>query len=134
MGNYWSDYDGMDANDDGIGDDPYIFASEEDKYPLMMESENYIISPSLNIDEIEVGCQAAVSYGRSSSRPFSPFNEMPIAENNIDIQKSQTTNGAFREFGPAKFNIELIEMEDQMATSYGSGRSANSIAIRTAQE
>jgi len=35
-GNYWSDYDGTDANSDGIGDMPFIIDSNRrDSYPLM---------------------------------------------------------------------------------------------------
>ena len=37
-GNYWSDYNGTDANHDGIGDTPYIIdANNTDHYPLMVQ-------------------------------------------------------------------------------------------------
>jgi nitrous oxidase accessory protein len=36
QGNYWSDYNGTDANGDGIGDTPYkVFTGNIDRYPLM---------------------------------------------------------------------------------------------------
>jgi parallel beta-helix repeat protein len=37
-GNYWSDYNGTDANQDGIGDTPYVIdANNTDNYPLMVQ-------------------------------------------------------------------------------------------------
>jgi parallel beta-helix repeat protein len=36
IGNYWDDYSGLDDNDDGIGDTPYIIdENNKDNYPLM---------------------------------------------------------------------------------------------------
>ena len=41
MGNYWDDYEGSDADKDGIGDTPYGIKSDNDEYPLMKSFEHY---------------------------------------------------------------------------------------------
>jgi parallel beta-helix repeat protein len=47
-GNFWSDYNGTDANGDGIGDIPYtVYENMTDHYPLM---EPFVITESLNDD------------------------------------------------------------------------------------
>ncbi|NLF88730.1 hypothetical protein GX563_07905 [Candidatus Bathyarchaeota archaeon] len=43
QGNYWSDYNGTDADSDGIGDTPYIIDQMNlDRYPLMASSEQQL--------------------------------------------------------------------------------------------
>jgi parallel beta-helix repeat protein len=49
MGNYWDDYEGVDADGDGIGDASYaILHDNNDSYPLMVPFENYF-APTENI-------------------------------------------------------------------------------------
>ena len=49
LGNYWGNYEGTDADGDGIGDTHYNIDTEKDEcddYPLMDPFENYNISIS----------------------------------------------------------------------------------------
>ena len=46
LGNYWDDYEGSDADGDGIGGAPYPIDSDNDNYPLMEPWENYQVTES----------------------------------------------------------------------------------------
>ncbi len=48
-GNYWSDYNGTDSNDDTIGDTPYVISgggNNNDPYPLMFDPVRNLYRPS----------------------------------------------------------------------------------------
>lgn len=50
-GNYWADYNGTDANRDGVGDTPYVIdGANVDNYPLMfpfdIENNTVVLPPT----------------------------------------------------------------------------------------
>lgn len=61
-GNYWSDYDGNDADQDGIGDNPLIIdANNTDNYPLMGTFSDFTITWEEQLHHVTTICNSTIS-------------------------------------------------------------------------
>lgn len=61
-GNYWSNYVGVDADHDGIGDNPYIIdANNTDNYPLMGTFSDFTIAWEGQLHHVTTICNSTIS-------------------------------------------------------------------------
>jgi len=93
-GNYWSNYTGVDANHDGVGDTPYVVRTAPyttDRYPLITPYD--VPEPSIN----------------STTPPSTSTSQMPISNNNPVLQPTtNSTMGKQPTNNPNQQKIVLI--------------------------
>ena len=95
VGNYWSDYNGYDLNDDGIGDTPHklqnVFVFLEDDYP---EVRLYLYSPAAQALEIaEKMFPILIQTNKADPFPVMdpiqndlvPWSDFELSENKISL-------------------------------------------------
>lgn len=62
-GNYWSDYNGTDINNDAIGETPYVIdEANQDSNPLVGRISEYTITPAENTSEIVIVSNSIISH------------------------------------------------------------------------
>jgi parallel beta-helix repeat protein len=99
LGNYWDDYGGRDADNDGIGNTPHSIDSDRDNYPLMERSGNYLISKPGHVPDNET--QVCVNAPEIVS---GAFNVTIDVHNVVDLD-----SGEFNlSFDPGVVNVTAV--------------------------
>ncbi len=89
--NYWSDYSGIDANQDGFGDTPYVFTGNSDPHPLM-----YLPVPPRWIDDLLV--DEIIEFGSPFLYDFNATGDGPLFWSVNDAQFSINSEGLLSGF------------------------------------
>ncbi|MDD4253917.1 MAG: lectin like domain-containing protein [Methanofollis sp.] len=109
-GNYWSTYDGADANGDGIGDTPFVIPENEtDLYPLMDRFEAYSTTPPHDSGDSSsdgtVGASGNLNPGATASLHF-----MGSAVTTINVTAGQRIDGVMVTVAPVAAGPDGLEV------------------------
>ena len=90
-GNFWSDYSDIDANNDGIGDTPYVIDEKRrDNYPLMFPYGSWDVSVSSPVNQSYSGSVPLVFI---ADRPCSWFGYSIDGQENVTVYGNTTISG-----------------------------------------
>jgi len=85
-GNYWSDYDGVDSDRDGVGDTPYVIGENNtDNYPLMMPFMIGDVNHDGKVDILDVVKVTAIYGSRVGDDNWNPHSDLTEPYGVIDI-------------------------------------------------
>ncbi len=86
-GNYWSDYEGTDADDDGIGDTPYVIDEDDiDHYPLMNVYWNPAdVDHDLDVDVYDAVRLLVAYSSKEANENYDPHVDIAEPHGQIDL-------------------------------------------------